>query len=100
MELILLFYCLNYFLVGVMVTVALIIAEWILFERAGQAGWKSLIPFYDSFIIHKIAFGKMRNGFGFCSSFQDTVSTYAMPSRKATVIRLVHLSRPFSSQPL
>lgn len=35
MELILLFYCLNYFLVGVMVTVALIIAEWILFERAG-----------------------------------------------------------------
>ena len=37
MELILLFYCLNYFLVGVMVTVALIIAEWILFERAGQA---------------------------------------------------------------
>ena len=58
MELILLFYCLNYFLVGVMVTVALIIAEWILFERAGQAGWKSLIPFYDSFIIHKIAFGE------------------------------------------
>lgn len=58
MEFILLFYCLNYFLVGVMVTVALIIAEWILFERAGQAGWKSLIPFYDSFIIHKIAFGE------------------------------------------
>lgn len=65
MELILLFYCLNYFLVGVMVTVALIIAEWILFERAGQAGWKSLIPFYDSFIIHKIAFGEDAKWFWF-----------------------------------
>ena len=100
MELILLFYCLNYFLVGVMVTVALIIAEWILFERAGQAGWKSLIPFYDIFIIHKIAFGEDAKWFWFCSSFQDTVSMFDMPSRKATVIRLVHLSRPFSSQPL
>ena len=32
--------------------------EWILFERAGEPGWKVLIPFYDSFILHKIAFGE------------------------------------------
>lgn len=100
MELILLFYCLNYFLVGVMVTVALIIAEWILFERAGQLVGNHSSRFMTVSSSTKLPLGKMRNGFGFCSSFQDTVSMFDMPSRKATVIRLVHLSRPFSSQQL
>lgn len=25
---------------------------------AGEPGWKVLVPFYDSFIMHKIAFGE------------------------------------------
>lgn len=36
------------FYVGVMV------GMWKLFEKAGQAGWKALIPFYNLFILLKI----------------------------------------------
>ncbi|HEY3308245.1 MAG TPA: DUF5684 domain-containing protein [Desulfuromonadaceae bacterium] len=33
----------------------IIIAQWIIFERAGQAGWKCLIPFYGMYILMEIA---------------------------------------------
>ena len=32
-----------------------IVAYWKLFEKAGEPGWKSLIPFYNLFVITKIA---------------------------------------------
>ena len=34
-----------------------IISYWKLFEKAGEPGWKSLIPFYNLFVITKIATG-------------------------------------------
>ncbi len=30
-------------------------AEWRMFEKAGQSGWKALIPFYSAYIQFKIA---------------------------------------------
>ena len=48
----------GYFVLVLALIVGMIAVEWILFERAGQPGWKVLIPFYDSFILHKIAFGE------------------------------------------
>lgn len=38
--------------------VLMIIAQWKIFEKAGEAGWKILIPFYNSYIIFRIAWGK------------------------------------------
>lgn len=35
-----------------------IVAMWKLFEKAGEAGWKSIIPIYDLYILFKIAWGK------------------------------------------
>ena len=35
-----------------------IVAYWKLFEKAGEPGWKSLIPFYNLFVITKIATGR------------------------------------------
>lgn len=35
-----------------------IISYWKLFEKAGEPGWKSLIPFYNLFVITKIATGR------------------------------------------
>ena len=35
--------------------ILLIIAEWKIFKKAGEAGWKSLIPFYNTYIIYKIS---------------------------------------------
>lgn len=32
--------------------------NWMIFVKAGEAGWKSLIPFYNSYISYKIAWGK------------------------------------------
>lgn len=38
------------------VVILLIIANWKIFEKAGQAGWKSLIPFYNGYTSFKITF--------------------------------------------
>ena len=39
-------------LVWVILTV---IARWLVFQKAGQAGWKSIIPFYSDYTFYKIA---------------------------------------------
>ena len=39
------------------VCVLLIVAQWRIFEKAGEAGWKSIIPFYNQYILFKIAMG-------------------------------------------
>lgn len=36
-------------------TVLVIIGEWKIFEKAGEKGWKSLIPIYGQYILFKIA---------------------------------------------
>lgn len=50
---------------GIVVIIALvlaIIAMWKIFTKAGEKGWKSLIPFYNWYILAKIADG---NGWKF-----------------------------------
>lgn len=37
------------------ITVLIIAGQWIVFQKAGQAGWKSLIPFYNMYILMQIA---------------------------------------------
>lgn len=39
---------------SIIVAVLLIIAGWKIFEKAGEKGWKILIPFYDVYILFKI----------------------------------------------
>ena len=51
-----------YSLVVVAVTILLIAGWWKLYEKAGEAGWKSLIPFYNMFVFFRIA---GRNGWVF-----------------------------------
>ena len=35
--------------------ILIIVAQWIIFQRAGQAGWKCLIPFYNMYILMQIS---------------------------------------------
>ena len=42
-------------IVGVIISVLTIIAWWRIFEKAGEKGWKVLIPFYNLYILFKIA---------------------------------------------
>ncbi len=40
--------------VGIIYYILYIIAGWKLFEKAGEKGWKALIPIYNSYIYYKI----------------------------------------------
>ena len=42
------------FLIAFIVYLLLVIAEWKIFTKAGEAGWKSLIPIYNVYILYKI----------------------------------------------
>lgn len=44
------------------VVVAAVVAMWKMFEKAEEEGWKSLIPFYNTYTLFRIA---GRNGWGF-----------------------------------
>lgn len=37
--------------------VIMIIGNWKIFEKAGEAGWKSIIPFLNTYIMFKIVYG-------------------------------------------
>ena len=43
---------------SLVVFVLSVVAYWRIFEKAGEAGWKSIIPIYDVYILFKIAWGK------------------------------------------
>lgn len=51
-----------YIIIGLVVWVLLVIANWKIFTKAGEAGWKSLIPFYSTYIYVKLVDG---NGWKF-----------------------------------
>lgn len=46
-----------------------IVSYWIIFEKAGEGGWKILIPFYNLYIMYKIANCRGR----FWASFAMTI---------------------------
>lgn len=41
-------------LIGLVWVVILIVANWKIFTKAGEEGWKCLIPFYGQYIMYKI----------------------------------------------
>ena len=45
----------TYSIVMLVVLVLTIIAQWKIFTKAGEAGWKSLIPIYNLVVLFKIA---------------------------------------------
>lgn len=38
-------------LIGLAVAIVVIIAQWKIFEKAGEAGWKCLIPYYNNYVM-------------------------------------------------
>ncbi len=44
--------------ISLLLTAFYVFVTWRIFEKAGEAGWKSLIPFYNSWILHKIIWGE------------------------------------------
>lgn len=63
-----------------------IIAMWRLFDKAGEAGWKSIIPLYDLYLLCRIA---GRNGWWMLSFFVPGVNIVT------TLIVMIDLAKHF-----
>ena len=50
-------------------SVVMLVARYKLFEKAGEAGWKAIIPFYWSIVLSKIATGKKTLGAVFVAAY-------------------------------
>ena len=44
-----------YFAISIIIYILLVIANWKIFTKAGEAGWKSIIPFLNAYVIFKIS---------------------------------------------
>ena len=45
-------------IIAIVYYVLLVIAQWKIFTKAGEAGWKSIIPIYSTYITYKISWKK------------------------------------------
>lgn len=57
------------------VIVVMIVAHWKIFEKAGEAGWKCLVPFYNTYTLFRIA---GRNGWWFLALLVPFVNIIVM----------------------
>ena len=42
---------------GLLVTILVLVAQWIIFQKSGLDGWKSIIPIYNIYCLYKISWG-------------------------------------------
>lgn len=53
--------------------IMVIIGQWKVFEKAGEKGWKSIIPIYGQYILYKIAGAKMWFWMLFCITIVGSI---------------------------
>lgn len=46
-----------YLVIAIIIGILAIIATWKIFNKAGEKGWKSIIPIYNAYIFFKITWG-------------------------------------------
>lgn len=51
---------------GLLLAVVMVVALWKMFEKAGEEGWKAIVPFYNTYTMFRLA---GRNGWGFLLGF-------------------------------
>lgn len=44
-------------MIVILIVLVIVAAEWQIYEKAGEAGWKSIIPLYRTYIYYRIATG-------------------------------------------
>jgi len=74
-------------IIALAISVLVIIATWKMFEKAGEPGWASLIPFYNVYVLFKISWG---NGWYFLLSvipaFLYQIANFSFVARIVTGI--------------
>lgn len=78
-------------IVWVVLAVLAIIAMWKIFTKAGEAGWKSLIPFYNNYLLFRIA---GRNGWWFLGLFVPFLNIFV------TIMLSIDLAKHFGKSTL
>jgi Family of unknown function (DUF5684) len=73
-------------IVWLVLAVLSIIAMWRIFTKAGEAGWKSLIPFYNTYLMFRIA---GRNGWWFLGLFVPLLNIFV------TIMLAIDLAKHF-----
>lgn len=91
-------------LVILAISIVIIIARWILFERAGEPGWSAIVPIYNTLQLAKIATGEYHLGIvwtilmlanGFCNGTSSICNLIAQNGDSSTAILSI-ISLPFS----
>ena len=65
----------TYSVVVLLLCVLIIVGMWKVFTKAGEPGWAAIVPFYNSYVLFKIAMG---NGWLFLLSFIPAVGSIAV----------------------
>lgn len=47
----------NYFIYAIILWILLVVANWKIFEKCGEKGWKALIPIYSNYMEFKLFWG-------------------------------------------
>ena len=76
-----------YAILSLAISVLTLVAMWKLFVKAGRAGWKCLIPFYNTYCLYDIAWG---NGWLFLLMFVPCVNVVV------GIMMLFKLAKAFS----
>lgn len=80
-------------LIGVIVFIVLIIVGWWrLFIKAGEKGWKSIIPVYNFYILYKISWKPIWFFISLISALLSGVSGYIVVTQNSVLFSLIYLA--------
>lgn len=83
----------TYSIVMIIVAVLTIIAQWRIFTKAGEAGWKCLIPIYNIVVLFKIAGISPWLVLGYLAAIIPVVGAFVAAG--ITIYALIKLSKAF-----
>ncbi|MDO4862540.1 MAG: DUF5684 domain-containing protein [Ruminococcus sp.] len=92
-------------LIALVIVIVNFVAMWKLFEKAGEAGWKAIIPIYNTIIMSKIATGNYKLGiaslccslgYSVCMGIANTLNAIASSGSDSSLAILSLISLPLS----
>lgn len=77
-----------YVVVALLMWVLQVVANWRIFTKAGEAGWKSIVPVYSGYVCYKIAWKPVMFWISFIASFvaSYTSELYTMGEGSTVVL--------------
>ena len=77
---------------SIIIVILFIVAWWKIFEKAGIAGWKSIVPFYNEYLLYRIS---GMSGWWFLVTLLPTFFSAFCSTVDASGKTLVNTSSPF-----